>query len=129
MMADSVIAVDIGGTKIAAALVSREREIRARVSEATDQTGPQAGIAQVVRLCAGLAALAPVQGIGIGIPAVLAPESDHIIWAPNIHGWRDVALRPVLEAALRLPTAIEYDGHTAALGEWWSLPDLSLIHI
>lgn len=117
-----VIAVDIGGTKVAVAVVTPEREVHARMTEPMDQSGPAGGIAQIIRLCRAAAARADVAGIGVGIPAVLAPETDHIIWAPNIHGWRGVALRPALEAAFGLPACIEYDGHTAALGEWWVLP-------
>jgi glucokinase len=42
-----------------------------------------------------------------------------VIWAPNLAGWQDVALRPALEERLGIPAFIEYDGHTAILGEWW----------
>ena len=121
-MSDCVIAVDMGGTKVAVALVSRDREISHRLTEPTIQTGPAEGIAQVARLCRQVMEQSgqPVAGIGIGIPAVLEPDTDRVIWAPNINGWRDVPLRADLEALLGLPVAIEYDGHTAVLGEWWA---------
>jgi glucokinase len=60
-----------------------------------------------------------VAAVGIGIPAVLEQESDLVIWAPNISGWRDVPLRSTLEKELGLPVFVEYDGHTAVLGEYW----------
>jgi glucokinase len=50
----------------------------------------------------------------------LDPQNDHVIWAPNLIGWRDVALRPALEKQLGLPVFVEYDGHAAVLGEWWT---------
>jgi glucokinase len=58
-------------------------------------------------------------GIGAGIPAVLAQEADFVIWGPNLAGWRQVDLRGALERHFNLPVCVEYDGHTAVLGEWW----------
>lgn len=121
---DWVLSVDIGGTKVAAALISPQGEILARKQEPTSQDGPQAGIAQIIRLAQQLwrennLSREQCLCVGIGIPAVLEPESDRVIWAPNLAGWRDVPLRSLLEAELQLPVFVEYDGHTAVLGEWW----------
>jgi glucokinase len=119
-----LLAVDLGGTKVAAALMGVEGEILQRKEEPTSQLGPQPGIDQIARLLEELQALgkvdaSQVRGVGIGIPAVLEEGSDRVIWAPNLAGWRDVALRPALEKRLGLPVMVEYDGHTAVLGEWW----------
>ncbi len=119
-----VLAVDLGGTKTAAALVSTEGAIQLRKQTPTCQEGPHKGIEQIAALLRGLldesgVSAREVLGIGIGIPAVLAAETDHVIWGPNLRGWRDVALKPELEQRLGLPVTVEYDGHTAILGEWW----------
>lgn len=121
---EHLLAVDIGGTKIAAALVSVEGHILHRRQVPTSQEGPERGIAQIVHLLRQLLSdqglrLTDITAVGIGIPAMLQPDSDHIIWAPNLNGWRDVSLRTTLQAQLELPVYIEYDGHTAVLGEWW----------
>ena len=122
--ANSILAVDLGGTKVAAALVSTEGAIRWRGQEPTCQTGPKDGIEQIARLLRGLldesrVPIEDVLGIGIGIPAVLEPVTDRVIWGPNLPGWRDVPLKPTLEQQFGLPVCVEYDGHTAILGEWW----------
>lgn len=119
-----ILAVDIGGTKLAVALVAQDGRILARNQEATLQSGPQDGIAQIIRLLEGVLTGAGFSAqdaatIGIGIPAVLEPKTDFVIWGPNLNGWRNVALRPALEAHFALPTCVEYDGHAAVLGEWW----------
>lgn len=119
-----LLAVDLGGTKTAAALISTDGRIHRRQQEPTCQTGPQDGIAQLERLLRALldeshTSPADVLGVGIGIPAVLEQKTDRVIWGPNLHGWRDVALRPALEQRLGLPICVEYDGHMAVLGEWW----------
>jgi glucokinase len=121
---DYLLAVDLGGTKVAAALMGVGGEILLRKEEPTCQLGPQPGIDQIAGLLQDLQAMgkataAQVRGVGIGIPAVLEAGSDHVIWAPNLTGWRNVALRPTLEKRLGLPVMVEYDGHTAILGEWW----------
>jgi glucokinase len=119
-----VLAVDLGGTKLAVAVVSPQGELLAQLQEPTCQEGPQPGTEQIVRLVQTLLASPNLAGldieaVGVGIPAVLERDSDFVIWAPNLNGWRDVALQPALEAALRLPVYVEYDGHTAVLAEYW----------
>lgn len=119
-----ILAVDLGGTKVAAAIISSAGEILARQQEPTCQSRPQEGIAQIARLLRELLDENDLEGIdvqciGIGIPAVLEPDTDLVIWAPNLKGWRNIELRPALEQELGLPVFIEYDGHTAVLGEWW----------
>ncbi len=117
----TVLAVDIGGTKIAAARVTDDGHIAGRRRETTATDGPQAVIDQLARLLGDLRTESeePVMAVGVGIPAVLEPGSDLVIWGPNLPGFRDVRLRESLEAALGLPVYVEYDGHTAVLGEWW----------
>jgi glucokinase len=106
------------------AVVSPQGELLARLQEPTCQDGPQPAIEQIVRLAQALRTSPSISGleieaVGIGIPAVLERDNDFVIWAPNLNGWRDVALRPALEAALGLPVYVEYDGHTAVLAEYW----------
>lgn len=117
-----VIAIDMGGTKVAAALVDQAGTIRNRMQEPTNLNGPDAGLDQLTQMIrqvmASAAPTAPL-AVGIGIPAVIEHDTDHIIWAPNLPGWRDVPLRVTLAERLGLPVVVEYDGHTAILGEWW----------
>ena len=119
--AGTALAVDIGGTKIAAARVTSEGQVLSRRREVTAKAGPPAVIDQLTRLLIELRdeSDGPVVGVGIGIPAVLERGSDLVIWGPNLPGFRNVKLREPLEAALQLPVCLEYDGHTAVLGEWW----------
>jgi len=119
-----LLAVDLGGTKTAVGLISPTGKILSILQEPTSQNGPQKGIDQICRMLERITKqndLHPqdVLGIGIGIPAVLEPDSDFVIWAPNLHGWRNIKFREAIEDRFHLPVCIEYDGHTAALGEWW----------
>ncbi len=117
-----MLAVDIGGTKTVAARVTGEGEVVSRRREPTATGGPASVIDQLTRMLRDLmddAAHQAIVAIGIGIPAVLEHGSDRVIWGPNLPGFQDVRLREPLEAMLQLPVFIEYDGHTAVLGEWW----------
>lgn len=119
-----VLAVDIGGTKVAAGAISTSGRILDRVVVPTVQKDPKAGIDQIISVLEALIHRLDlyskqIVGIGIGIPAVLEQDTDFIIWGPNLKGWKKVDLRSPLEAHFNLPVAVEYDGHTAVLGEWW----------
>lgn len=121
---DLVLAVDIGGTKIALAVVTSNGALLADKIFPTPQAGPEYGIALIISHLEALIQESQIDlirlvGIGIGIPAVLEPGNDFIIWAPNLAGWKNVNLRGALEKHFGLPVSVEYDGHTAVLGEWW----------
>lgn len=118
------LAIDLGGTKVAVAVITAQGRILSRSQEPTDQTGPKQLIEQMARMLRDLLHNADlttneIQGIGVGIPAVLEPETDFVIWGPNLNGWRNVDLRGALQKEMGLPVSVEYDGHAAILGEWW----------
>jgi glucokinase len=123
-MSEALLSVDLGGTKVSAAVMTPQGKILFRVQEPTNQEGPALLMRQIAKMLrslinqSGLKTQA-ILGIGIGIPAVLEPETDFVIWGPNLRGWRNVDLRGTLERELGLPVFVEYDGHTAVLGEWW----------
>ena len=121
---DLYLAVDIGGTKTAAALIEADGQRIGAVQEPTCQMGPAAGIQQVISLLQSLLrthdlAASAVHAIGIGIPAVLETGSDFVAVGPQ-PGWlAQREMRGPLEDTLARPVALEYDGHTAVLAEWW----------
>jgi glucokinase len=119
-----VLAADVGGTKVATAVITSTGEILG-VSRASSATGsPPALIDQIATMLqddAGQAGvdIADVLGLGVGIAAVISPDHKVITWAPNLPGWKNVPLHDELATRLNLPVRLEYDGHTAVLGEWW----------
>lgn len=119
-----ILAIDIGGTKIAVGIVTTDGQILSSLTASTLQDGPEAGIEQIISLVGDLLqrnglTKEQVLGIGVGIPAVLERETDFIIWGPNLSGWKNVDLKGALEKHFGTCVCIEYDGHTAVLGEWW----------
>ncbi len=122
--AENILAFDIGGTKIASAIVKTDGTMRHIAQEPTCQDGPEAGLRQLASMTENALNTAQLKrqdvlGIGIGIAAALEADTDRILWAPNINGWRDIDLRGFLESRFGIPTCLEYDGHAAVLGEYW----------
>lgn len=123
-MDDLCLAVDIGGTKLAAGLVSRDGALRA--AEHIPTAGPDPADAEELfgRLAAllgrvrGAAPEGAVSVCGVGCGGPMAPGGAAV--SPlNIAAWRDFPLRDRLAQLTGLPTAVDNDAKALALGEWW----------
>ena len=120
---DYVVGVDMGGTKILAAVINAKGEI---VHQAKTATKPKKGpdevikrIARCIREAIDGTELKPsqIRAIGIGSPGPLDPETGVIIFAPNL-GWSNVQLKAKLEANLNIPTFVDNDVNVGTLGEY-----------
>jgi len=60
-----------------------------------------------------------VAGIGAGIAGFMDIPEGFVKLSPNL-GWRNVAVKKILEAKLGKPVKIDNDANVAALGEAWS---------
>ena len=115
---DTVLALDIGGTKVAAGVVDQEGALRSRAVRPT----PPQGDAEAV-LSALLEAAAEVRtggevacGVGCGGPMTRGGEAVSPL---NIPGWRDFPLRRRLAEAVALPVHVDNDAKALALAEGW----------
>jgi glucokinase len=115
---DRVLALDIGGTKMAAGIVTADGELERRAARPT----PTGGDAEAV-LAALLEAVADVRtgeevacGVGSGGPMTRGGESVSPL---NIPGWRAFPLRSRLVQELHLPVHVDNDAKALALGEGW----------
>ena len=121
MAANYVLAVDLGGTKVAAALVNRNGKVLARKSGSVDASSTLAPVRQIVELARELAGGKGVRGriaaMGVAVPGLV--RRDGTVWAPNLPGWKRMALARRLHQALRVPVVVESDRNAAVLGEAW----------
>lgn len=119
MPTDVAIGVDIGGTKVALALVTLDGEVLARQRMAThsDQGTDDliARIAQVVRDWAMPDSVRLV-GLGVGCPGYVDAVTGRVRLAVNL-GWRDVLLASRLADLLGLPVWADNDVRALAAGE------------
>lgn len=115
------IGVDIGGTKIAFAVVTRTGEVLLSYRLPTPVAeGADAVFAQVA---SGIAYLqsqvtVPIVGIGVGSPGHLNPHSGMVYNATNLY-WQNINLLDGIRAHLNteMPLWLQKDGNAAALGE------------
>jgi glucokinase len=120
MPPDVVFAADLGGTKLAAALVNREGKIIARAVEPVDTTSAGAPIAQIVGLAAALSSEAPnkkFRAAAVAVPGLV--RCSGTVWAPNLPGWERVPLASRLRRQFGVPATVESDRNCAVLGELW----------
>ena len=123
------IGIDVGATKIAAALVSTNGIVHAARQEKTRcDEGVQAVIDQIVRLVNDLAGSLSedldrtqisLLGVGIGTPGQVNSKDGIVRDAVNL-GWGEVYLVNELQSRLEneLPVLIETDTNASTLGEF-----------
>jgi glucokinase len=115
-----VAAVDLGGTKLAAAAFSDDGEIVYRETVPLDgRSGGAAGslIAERIRK---LIDAHGCQAAGVCVPGLYRAATG-TVWAPNIPGWDDYPLLEELNAATAGRASVTIDSDRAAyiLGETW----------
>ena len=115
MSAPQVIAVDLGGTKLAAGLVDPTGAVAGRVVEPTDLEGEEALLAQLERVIGELVDDAPA-ALGVGVPSTIDQRTGSAVASVNIP-LADVDLRTRLSQRFGLPVLIENDGNAAAVAE------------
>jgi glucokinase len=122
----AVIGLDLGGTKLACALFTRNgRILWKNVVPLEGRKGRAVGelIRQKLK---NLLAAAHVRGVNVSAIGVSVPGISHSstgkVWAPNIPNWEDYPLRRELQAALpdkRIRVVIDSDRACYILGETW----------
>jgi glucokinase-like ROK family protein len=121
--AHSVVAVDLGGSKMRAMVVDltghvqHERLIPVRRTNTPSRTLEDLYTLIQEMLDAPHPDGQTVRGIAIGAPGVTLANSGTIVWAPSL-GWRDFPLRDLLGDRFKLPVFVENDVNLAALGEY-----------
>ena len=120
-----VIAVDLGGTQIRAAIVQPDGTRLARNDRPTpSDQGPNAVLAACRDAARRARAEAPtatadaLAGIGISSPGPVDPWRGLILETPNLGAeFRDIPIAAELAAAESLPAFLDRDTNIAALGE------------
>ncbi|MBD0695425.1 ROK family protein [Streptomyces sp. CBMA123] len=119
-----VIALDVGGTGIKAALVGIDGEPLHRTSRETRrERGPAAVVASVLDFAAELRAEGERRfgesalAAGVAVPGILDSGTGTVVYAANL-GWRDVPLGTLLAQRLDgVPVAFGHDVRTGGLAE------------
>ncbi|MCA9912725.1 MAG: ROK family protein [Anaerolineae bacterium] len=119
-MADYVISVDLGGTRIRVALINEQLQLIERKETLTlayEGLEPTIG-----RIKALIREVFPedrslVSRIGISAPSAVNTEKGTVVAPPNLPGWHHVPLAKMIEDEFQLPTYLGNDANVAALAE------------
>lgn len=118
------VGVDLGGTKIAYALMNHDGQVLSRRVAPTDSA--EGADAVLMRMVADIrqvvadagVAMTDVRGIGCGVPGVYDDASGHTLFLPNLVGtWHQVPVGPTLTAALGIPVWLINDARAFVLAE------------
>jgi glucokinase len=111
------IGLDIGGTKIAAGLVTSDGDLVRQVRRETPATDADAIELAASEAVAELAAEHQVEAVGVAAAGFVDAARSSVVFAPNL-AWRDEPLRANLERLTGLPVVVENDANAAAWGEF-----------
>ncbi|MEZ4680666.1 MAG: ROK family protein [Caldilineaceae bacterium] len=119
---DSILVFDIGGTKLATALLLPDSTIYGRQEAATlAHEGAQAVLARLIALGHAVVSAAPthrVAALGVASGGQIEPSTGAVVHATdNIPGWTGLPLGERLGAEFGLPTVVENDANCFALAE------------
>ncbi|UCH51607.1 MAG: ROK family protein [Chloroflexota bacterium] len=118
-----VLAVDLGGTKIMAAVVLPDGKVLSRKYCLTmADRGPGVVIDRILSAVNGAMAQAQLKtseliGLGVATAGILDAKKGIVTTSPNLPRWHNVQLRDFLAKKLGVATYIINDANAAALGE------------
>lgn len=118
---DLVIGFDLGGTKLASAVVNGAGKVLAEHRELVDfKNGPQGFMKFLVHRAKQWKRDYPkVRALGIASCGPLDPVKGVLLQPTNFPRWGDLSLKGPLERALRLPVRLQNDAVAAAEAEGW----------
>src|SRR3990170_3635471 len=120
-MKDYFIGLDLGGTNIRAAAITKEGEILHRVKIATEvPLGRERVITNILNVINTIRQelkTFKLSAIGMGIPGIIFFDKGIVARSPNFPDWIDFNLRERLSKDLDVPFYIDNDANLAAFGE------------
>ncbi|MEU3903116.1 MULTISPECIES: ROK family protein [Streptomyces] len=119
-----VIALDVGGTGMKAALIAGDGTLLHQARRATDrERGPEAVVETILDFAAELLELGrerfgtAASAAGVAVPGIVDADRGIAVYAANL-GWRDVPLRERLSTRLGgIPVSLGHDVRTGGLAE------------
>lgn len=118
-----IVGVDLGGTKVAAALACPDGTIVGKALLPTDAA--EGGEHVIERVFTSIEMViddanlrvGDIAGVGIGSPGPVDIERGMVIQAPNL-SWRDVPIVSLVEERLGIPCLLDNDANLGALAEY-----------
>lgn len=120
----NVLAVDLGGTKLASGIVSEEGDVSEYGVKFVEATRGSRYLTHLLsqevfsKVQESQASSTSISAVGMGSPGPLDYESGIILEPANLP-WRHVPIRQILAELTQLPVFLDNDANCALLGEAW----------
>jgi glucokinase len=123
-MPDFSIGVDLGGTNLRIAAITRDGKLLEKVTLPTQvPLGPDHVITEMCdaihRLTATYKSAGKFLGAGVGIPGIVDLTTGMLRKSANLAGFEEYPVRAEIERRLGARVVLENDANVAALGEQW----------
>jgi glucokinase len=136
-MPDFSIGVDLGGTNLRIAAVSKDGKLIEKVTLGTKVALGRDHV--ITEMCDAIRRLTDQYrssgaflGVGIGCPGIIDMETGMLRKSANLPGWSDYPVHAEIERRLSARVFLENDANVAALGEKWlgaarDVPNMAMI--
>ncbi|GAA1953090.1 ROK family protein [Kitasatospora viridis] len=112
-----VVALDVGGTHVKAAVLTADgTPLHTESADTRAERGPDAVLETILALAGGLARRFRPAAVGIAVPGIVDEASGVCRYSANL-GWRDVPVRRWAEEELGLPVAVGHDVRAGGIAE------------
>jgi glucokinase len=115
----TIIAIDIGGTQLRAAVYTHDQAEPLVVKKIKTQAEEPNAFGRLVRLIEDVFPKdGKVDAVGLSSPGPIDPYAGVIMTTPNIKEWRDFPITEKLMAHFNVPCFLDNDANLACLAEW-----------
>ena len=109
--------MDVGGTKIAAGVVTPEGRILKETRSPTPAS-PVRLLESIARAVLEVKDGFEVDGVCLAVAGLVLAEENKVVFSPNLHAVEGIPLKDKLEPRIGLPLTLENDANAAAWGEF-----------
>lgn len=124
-MSDIIVGVDLGGTYVKTAAVSKDKKVLAKVSLPTYAAEGLEKVLDVMvesvdaALAEQGATRKDIMAAGFGAPGPMNWQTGIVYSPPNLPGWKNVPLAEDMRKRLGVPCYVDNDANVACYGEYW----------
>ena len=115
-MNKKLLGVDIGGTNFNIGLVNKSVIVEELISLVDISATKDETITMLLESIDSIITT-DVEGIGVGVPAIVNPQTGVVYDVQNIPAWKEIQLRKILKDRYDLPVFINNDANCFAYGE------------
>ncbi|CAN5667398.1 ROK family glucokinase [soil metagenome] len=113
----NAVGVDVGGTKIAAGVVTPDGEVLNEVRYPTPGD-PERLVSDIAKAIKEVREGYEVGGVCLAVPGLILAQENKVVFSPNLHAIEGIPLSDEIGPEIGLPLTIENDASAAAWGEF-----------